>query len=305
MTQKTVIVPRGLPASGKSTWVQEQVKGSVFGSAVRINNDDLSTMLFGSPWPGEVSRRGALLAQAREGLLRTYLADEDILDIYVDNTNLVTKTVRGLERIAHEHGADFIVYDGFLNVDVEECIRRDAARDRTVGEKVIRDMNKLAERLGPWEPSESPIITPYHNDPSLPWCIIMDIDGTTAIKYEHRGIYDGTLAHLDTPNTSVIEAIRALRSRDYIKVIAMSGRGDNDREVTERWIERNVGYGIPLFMRKAGDTRPDWIVKHELFQEHIADQYHVLCSFDDRDQVIHLWRRRLGLPTFQVADGKF
>ena len=305
MTQKTVIVPRGLPASGKSTWVLDQNRLE-FGTSVRINNDDLSTMLFGSPWPGEVQRRGALLAQSREALLRTYLSEDSLPQfIYVDNTNLVTKTVRGLERIAHEHGANFVVRDDFLAVDVEECIRRDAARDRTVGEKVIRDMARLAERLKPWESSENPQIVPYHNDPSLPWCVIMDIDGTVAIKYEHRGIYDGTLAHLDPPNTPVVETIRALRSRGHIKVIAMSGRGDNDREVTERWIERNVGYGIPLFMRKAGDTRPDWIVKHELFQEHIADQYHVLCSFDDRDQVIHLWRRRLGLPTFQVADGKF
>ena len=57
-------------------------------------------------------------------------------------------------------------------------------------------------------------------------------------------------------------------------------------------------------MRKNGDYRPDWEAKLELFNEHVRDRYNILAAFDDRNQVVKLWRQ-LGITTFQVADGNF
>jgi hypothetical protein len=57
-------------------------------------------------------------------------------------------------------------------------------------------------------------------------------------------------------------------------------------------------------MRRAGDRRKDWVVKSELYREHIEPRYDVLLVLDDRDQVVRAWRG-LGLTVFQVAEGDF
>lgn len=147
-------------------------------------------------------------------------------------------------------------------------------------------------------------IAPYDNDPSLPSIIIVDIDGTLALKHPDRGIFDYSKVLMDLPNTPVIMTVRALRQMGA-RVVLMSGRNEVCRKDTERWIEDHVGYGIPMFMRKQGDYRPDHVVKAEMFMNHIAGRFHVTAVFDDRDQMINLWRRHLMLPTFQVADGDF
>lgn len=303
--KKTVIVVRGIPASGKSTWVKERMAEFSDGAAIRLNNDDMSEMLFAST-DIHSKERGALLRDARLALLRTYLRREGSPSvIFIDNTNLIKSTVKGIEDIALQEGAEFHVVDDFLSADVEECVRRDTSRARVVGEKVIRKMSTLTSKCNPWVDKGYPVVEPYNNDSTLPWVVLMDIDGTVAIKHPDRGIYDGSLAHLDTPNIPIVTTLRALRQLNHVEVIAMSGRGDNDRKVTEDWIKEHVGEGITLHMRKDKDLRPDWVVKYEMFQEHIAGKFHVLAAFEDRDQMVHLYRRRLYLPTVQVADGNF
>jgi hypothetical protein len=42
-------------------------------------------------------------------------------------------------------------------------------------------------------------------------------------------------------------------------------------------------------MRAEGDDRKDWIVKKEFYDE-ISKDYNVLGVFDDRDQVVAMWR---------------
>ena len=57
-------------------------------------------------------------------------------------------------------------------------------------------------------------------------------------------------------------------------------------------------------MRKKGDHRKDSIVKKELYEEHIKNRYEVLCVFDDRNQVVDMWREE-GLLCCQVYYGDF
>ena len=59
-----------------------------------------------------------------------------------------------------------------------------------------------------------------------------------------------------------------------------------------------------LFMRKKDDYRQDAIVKKELYEEHIKDKYYVEAVFDDRDQVVNMWREE-GLLCCQVYYGNF
>ena len=85
----------------------------------------------------------------------------------------------------------------------------------------------------------------------------------------------------------------------------MSGRDEVCRDATQKFLDEYVGEGLQLHMRGEKDSRQDYVVKHELFNAHVADKYHVKFVLDDRDQVIQLWRDGLKLPTFQVDYGDF
>lgn len=82
-----------------------------------------------------------------------------------------------------------------------------------------------------------------------------------------------------------------------------SGRSDEVREQTERWLEGNGIQYDALRMRVAGDHRPDHIVKAEWLDSLDAPNRPKL-AFDDRDQVVTMWRAH-DIPCFQVAPGNF
>lgn len=298
-----VIALRGLPGSGKSTWARTVQQAYPPGTVARINNDDFSQTLFGSTnshfTPGVAGALRSLRANALTALLKT----SSVRMVIIDNTNLNERTVREMEDVAQSYGATMQVDDRFLSIPLEVCLQRNAGRADPVPESVIRRMSKQAAVLAPWK-SQSPTVSPYHNNPDLPHSIVVDVDGTLAVMHPDRSPYDWDKVGMDSPNASVVHAVRAMKEQG-IEVIVMSGRDGTCREATQKWLDTHVAENLTLHMRAAGDSRPDHIVKYELFQQHIADQYHVRCVFDDRDQVVNLWRRKLQLPTFQVADGDF
>lgn len=300
MSAKRVVAPRGIPASGKSTWVRERMASDP--RSARINNDDLVVSMFNGEERSKA--RGVTLHHLRLAMLRVLLADDSVDTVYLDNTNLAVSSLSAQQMVALELGAEFIVDDRFLSVAVEECVARDAQRENPVGEDVVRAMHRKAAALRPWAPRGYPAVEPYANDPALPSVWIFDVDGTLAIKHPDRGIYDLSMVHLDAPNDPVVGVLLALVDNGE-GIVVMSGREDSAREATEAWLDSVLDFTPPLHMRRAGDVRPDYVVKAELFAEHIAGKYRVAGVFDDRDQVVNLWRRRLCLPTFQVADGDF
>lgn len=309
-SSKTVIALRGIPGSGKSTYARERLLGDEpDGTVVRINNDELVDMLFNSGWrrqPGIAE----ILKDTREALLKLYLQTPLIETIIIDNTNLNVRTVAELQKITLRFGANFVVNDTMLRVDVETCIARDAVRPRPVGGDVIRKMAKDAAKLSPWKSPnyEVPVIEKYDNyQLALPWCCIFDIDGTLALNTGGRNIHDETRVLQDTASWPVLGLYMQIAKFDQ-SVVFMTGRHETCRQDTLAWLQMRIDETITndqLHMRGADDNRPDFIVKYELFQEHVADKYRVAGCFDDRDQVVDLWRNKLGLPTFQVSNGDF
>ncbi len=99
-------------------------------------------------------------------------------------------------------------------------------------------------------------------------------------------------------------ALVSFRLANDDSVILLSGRGEEYREETEAWLAHHAVPYDELWMRPAGDTRRDDIVKAELFDAHLRHRYNVRLSLDDRDRVVALWRR-MGLPTWQVNYGNF
>ncbi|PZG01241.1 phosphatase domain-containing protein [Micromonospora deserti] len=295
-----LIATRGLPASGKTTFAR-----ALQPSVVRVNRDDLRRMLHGerlftqrAEWQVTLVQRAQVEALLRAGA-----------DVCVDDTNLRSRTLRDLADLAARFGAEFEVHD-FTDVPLEECLRRDAARaeaDR-VGEAAIR---RLHERylVGRNQPLPVPQARTGHpaavHPPSTepPEIVLVDIDGTVALNVS-RSPYDMTRVGEDEPNTAVIAAVRAMHAAGY-GVIFCSGRDASARATTEAWLARHVRVPyLALHLRAVGDSRKDVVVKREIYEREIEDRYRVAGVFDDRQQVVRMWRE-LGLTVFQVAEGDF
>lgn len=150
----------------------------------------------------------------------------------------------------------------------------------------------------------------YVPDPKLPATVLVDIDGTVALKGD-RDPFDWGRVGEDAPNGPVIATVLALHSYGF-RIVFMSGRVEECRAQTARWIAENLwskyephpqGHDA-LLMRANGDYRKDSVVKRELFDAHVRNSYYVLLVLDDRDQVVEMWRE-IGLTVFQVAPSDF
>jgi predicted kinase len=290
----TLTITRGLPGSGKSTWAKAQPH------AVRVNRDDLRQMLHGGDLAQHWSEQQVTTVQ--HAAVRALLAGGS--NVICDDTNLRAKYVRALVEVAAECGAELVIED-FTDVPLDVCLSRDAARARPVGEEVIRRMHDrfLAGTRHGFDLPEAQPQARYMPDPSLPNAILVDIDGTVALTGD-RSPYDMTRVDLDLPNDVVIKAIRAMHHAGHT-IVYCSGRTDDARQATADWLDAHVGLPYAaLHMRRTGDNRRDSVVKREIFDGEVRRNWNVVAVFDDRNQVVRMWRD-LGLTVFQVAEGNF
>ncbi|WP_240509124.1 phosphatase domain-containing protein [Streptomyces agglomeratus] len=300
-----VHVMTGLPASGKTT-AARKLQAEAEGRMRRVNLDDLRAML---DLPVTERRSWAheqTVLAVQDAAVRA--AVDGGFDVVVDNTHMTPHIPKRL-KAAVAGLATFTVHD-FTDVPVEECVRRDAEREKRVGEEIIRllaDKHAQATRGG-WRLTDAwlndqPPVEPYVPDPSLPAAVMCDIDGTLALTGD-RGPYDFTRCEVDLLNAPVRQALRAFRSAHNDTVVLLSGRGEEYRAQTEAWLRAHDVPYDELWMRPAKDGRRDDVVKAELFDRHVRHRYAVRVSLDDRDRVVAVWRR-MGLPTWQVNYGAF
>ncbi len=277
MTLK-LILTKGLPASGKSTWAREYIEK--YPTTANLCKDDLRLQL-----PDSKKREGQVL-KVRDLLTRHYL--ENDYSVIWSDTNLNPIHDAKAITIAQEYNAEFKIQD-FTHVDRFECIRRDLLRLNSVGERVINQM--YYQYLNQSNPAPE-------SNPSLPNCYLVDVDGTLAINTT-RPFFAWHRVGEDSLNEQVATLVKQLAPVN--KIIIMSGRSEVCRPETLDWLDR---YGIPhddLIMRPAEEQCSDDILKSELYSQHIRDRYNVMGVIDDRPKVCRMWRQ-LGLSVFQVGN---
>ena len=281
---KKVILTKGLPASGKSTYAKALVDESP-NSYKRINNDDLRKMLDNAHYSHSMEK---FIKKAVDALV--LLALEEGKHVILDNTHLSESSVNRIKELV-KGKAEVIIEDKFLEVPLETCIKNDLKRLESVGKDVIVNM---------WEKyvkTTNPII----QDKSLPNAIIVDIDGTLA-HMKNRSPFDWNRVDEDEVDEIIKGIVNAYDNLGTI--IVMSGRDSICRDKTIKWLEdNNIKYDM-LFMRAIGDNRKDSIVKKELFDNNVKDKFYVEYVLDDRDTICATWRD-MGLKCLQVAPGNF
>jgi predicted kinase len=273
-----LILTKGLPASGKTTWAKEYIQK--YPETANICKDDLRLQL------GGTNKREKRVIKVRD-LLTEYYFSEGYSVIWSD-TNLNPVHIRRATELAAKNQAKLVIQD-FTHVELAECIRRDLVRPNSVGQQAIEQM--YYDYLHQAE-SSPPI------DPTLPNCYIVDIDGTLAINNTRRP-FDWDKVGEDALNPAVAEMVEKL-GRDST-IIIFSGRSNVCEELTIAWLKQhNINYK-DLFMRPADDQRADDVLKSELYDLNIRDRYNVLGIIDDRPKVCRMWRK-LGLSVFQVGN---
>lgn len=303
----TLIAMRGLPASGKTTRARQFAQAH---GAVVVGRDFIREQMFGSAYSGGKPKPASeeQVTVAENAQVRALLKSGT--SVIVDNTHIKPRYLKAWAKIAAECGAYFHVED--VRTEVEECIHRDRVRylagGRFVGSEVI---NRMAKQID-WSlvrEVEPIVVERYVNWDHLPSAILVDIDGTLA-HMTGRSPYDYSRVSEDKADP-VVRNLVYMAGR-HCRVIIMSGRDDTCRPETVQWLADNFIHYNDLLMRPTdergrnsnGQKLPDWIVKYNLFNEHIRNQYNIEFVLDDRNQVVEMWRA-LGLKCLQVQPGDF
>ena len=285
-----IILTYGLPASGKTTWSKEWVLKDPT-NRVRVNKDDLRAMLHIGHYSKGNEKQ---VISIQEEIIREAIMSGK--SIVVDDTNLATnkdgsnKHFNRIQTLVYsEWGYEDVKFElKKFDTSPEECIKRDLIRPNSVGQNVIWDMywRFVAEVAKP------PLL---NND--LPYCIIVDVDGTLA-EMHNRSPYDWSKVGDDKIRPHISELVDQYSMYDQ-EIIIFTGRDASCLEETKNWLHRHEVVYDYIYIRPEGDKRPDYIVKREMYERYIKNKYNVLLVVDDRPQVIREWRR-LGLPVINA-----
>lgn len=309
MEKKELRILIGVAGAGKTTYANQLVKEDR--TFVKISRDDVRYMLRNEWYPGQELED--VVSAIVDASIKIALGKD--WNVVLDNTHCRASILREtIDKWGKQANITLKVIGAELSLDkIREQNRQRASK--AVPEDVIdrmhaaftnvvhikKDFQEQIDKLALDAPME---VTTFKQDDKLPTCIIVDIDGTVAHK-GNRGPFDWAKVDEDTPDESVLHIIRMLSLET--NVVFMSGRDECCREATLEWLHKHYDSDndIELYMRGSGDYRKDSIVKKELFMEKIASKYYVEAIFDDRDQVVAMWRNELGLKCLQVDYGNF
>lgn len=302
----------GLPGCGKTTWTNKQIEIAK-SKTININLDDVRQTMAGTHSNYKFKKDNEQYAQTVQ-CNSADLAVAKNWNIIVSDTNLNPSVREKWKKYAKDNNYLYKEQNFFeefkkgksfeheyfaITKYVQQCKERNITRSKVVPEEVI---DRMADDYFYSTISAPPI--PANVLQSSDEYIIVDIDGTLAHKGK-RNPYDESKVLNDAPDVEVILSVIAESQYLGRKVIIMSGRHDTCKDDTIKWLEmHNVPFEY-IFMRAGDDNRPDDVVKYELYINHVLNNFKVVKVFDDREKVVKMWRRLLGLKVFAVAEGNF
>lgn len=291
----------GIPASGKSTWCKEFLAKNP--NWVRVNRDDFRHMFRNEPIC-EFKVEEMITDVSNAAIMEALQYKKNVL---VDNTNLKQEYIDAVVDLVSTYAdVEFLTFD----ISLDKAIERDANREKKVGEKVITKMFKEYKKLMDSglnfntipKKARKYVDPPY--DKNLPDVVLFDIDGTLAHMNGKRGPFEWLRVDVDDLDLAVARIFKMHR-KNGDTIFCVSGRDESARQKTEEWLEFYDIVPDRLIMRPANDFRPDTKIKKEIYETHLQGKFNVLHIYDDRDQVVDMWRNELGLKVLQVNPGKF
>lgn len=141
--------------------------------------------------------------------------------------------------------------------------------------------------------------------------VVCDLDGTLSDGSHRLHLLPTENLHLteswsefnraaagDSPIKSTIAVINGLWVSGFAVVI-LTGRSDEVRYETCKWLNENGVKFDEIIMRRQEDNRKDTVIKEEALRAIGLDN--IVCAFDDSPNVVKHFRS-LGITTYQVTE---
>ncbi|EIF8777982.1 hypothetical protein H1Y97_004905 [Escherichia coli] len=141
--------------------------------------------------------------------------------------------------------------------------------------------------------------------------VVCDLDGTLSDGSHRLHLLPTENLHLteswsefnraaagDSPIKSTIAVINGLWVSGFAIVI-LTGRSDEVRYETCKWLNENGVKFDEIIMRRQEDNRKDTVIKEEALRAIGLDN--IVCAFDDSPNVVKHFRS-LGITTYQVTE---
>lgn len=141
--------------------------------------------------------------------------------------------------------------------------------------------------------------------------VLCDLDGTLSDGSHRLHLLPTENLHLteswsefnraaagDSPIKSTIAVINGLWVSGFA-VIILTGRSDEVRYETCKWLNENGVKFDEIIMRRQEDNRKDTVIKEEALRAIGLDN--IVCAFDDSPNVVKHFRS-LGITTYQVTE---
>lgn len=289
-----IIILVGPPGSGKSTYCS-----TVLSSYYRISQDDM----------GKEEHFSIFTKQLALGR-----------DIVIDRMNF---SVEQRERyLAPAKAAGYKTKIIVFHVPFDTCYSRCVTRENHPTIKTPRDASKALhfffrkyERVSDSEADE---VIRLGWDGEKETAIICDLDGTLTNINHRMAALNGSSDSKETqkrdwkaffsgiPNDSVNNWCAEIihRFRDSHPIVYCSGRPDDHRKATEKWLFDNCLESEHLFMRRRNDFRKDDIIKEIILEFELKTRYDILFWLDDRKQVVDKIREH-GIVVLQCCAGEY
>lgn len=284
------IITIGPSASGKSSWAENFKKLEKDYWCI-INRDDIRFDRFCNGernWQKYKWKHEKEVTKIQNELIK--FEAENSNNIIISDTNLNPRYRNILVKNLKQLGYEIIIKE--FNEDLETLFKRDKLRENGTGLEVIyKQYLQWLEYKG---------FEKYIPDTSKPKCVIVDVDGTVA-KMNSRGPFDWNRVREDLPITQVLDIVEGLYYLGY-NIVFLSGRDSVCYDLTHEWLEKYFGLSFELFMRPEGDFRKDYVIKKELFDNHVRENYCVEMVIDDRVSILeNLWIP-LGIKVINVGN---
>ena len=156
----------------------------------------------------------------------------------------------------------------------------------------------------------SPAVSKSRADSTQGEIVIFDIDGTLADVSERihhvrgkRKDWDAFFAGMaqDKAIGAMVRLCNLLHDGG-MRIVLCSGRTEQHRAETVKWLDREGVRYHELRLRRDGDRRSDTIAKREMLEG--IDRSRILFVVEDRTRVVEMWREQ-GLVCLQCAPGEF